>query len=245
MHIYVVSRFTVSDKDIFDHFINYYLNLGVYKFIINFNYKLYEDEIKINNFIIDCINKYKDIIIYSNGPNGMDISEVKNIDQLKLLVLNNTSHDDFVIPADSDEFHEFDLPLNELVIKDIDYIKGSTNERITNDGTIKPIVDNINIFEQFPKINNKLFCHPKISLIRAKYFYMLGVGHHNIDIKYNLHCYNISSKTNHFRWNLQGQERMLNWIKLWESEKYKGWADINKYKKQLEIMETNNLLEYN
>ena len=125
----------------------------------------------------------------------------------------------------------------------IDYILGYTNERITEDGTIKSIVKDINIFDQFPKINNNLFCQPKLALMKAPIFYKTGVGHHGINNNYTCTT-KIKSRTNHFRWTLQGKKRMENWIKLWESGQYKGWMDINKYKKQLEVMEINDLLKY-
>ena len=38
--VYVCARFTHYDTHLFEHFMKYYLNLGVYKFLINFNYKL-------------------------------------------------------------------------------------------------------------------------------------------------------------------------------------------------------------
>jgi hypothetical protein len=49
--VYVCSRFTHYDEFLFEHFMNYYLKMGVYKFLINFNYKLENDKEDFEKFI--------------------------------------------------------------------------------------------------------------------------------------------------------------------------------------------------
>ncbi len=190
--------------------------------MINFNCKLSDDE-TLNNFINKIVLKYGQYIKYNIGPNGIQYVETSNTFMLKKLVEENvSSNDDFIMPADSDEFHKFDTnktqtysTFNDIVNfmneQNVDYITGCTNERIMSDGSVNSVLPNINIFDQFPDINNKLFCMPKISIIRAKYYNCLGVGHHYIDGKlieqHKLKSLG-ASKTNHFKWTLEGKQRM-------------------------------------
>jgi hypothetical protein len=255
MKIYATCRFTPYDDFLVDHFFEYYLSKGVNVFLINFNCKL-SDEKTLNAFIEKTLSEYGQYIKYNVGPNGINVPETSNIDMLKKLVKEHTNVDeDFVLPTDSDEFH--DLTINKLSqetfntfvdianamnTNNIDCISGCTNERITSDGSIQQLIENVNIFEQFPEFNNNLFCMPKISIIRAKYYHCLGVGHHYIDNKL-IQANNIiilnGSRTNHFKWNLQGKQRLENWNKVFNDEKYTGWKDANKYKNMLDVFEKN------
>jgi hypothetical protein len=232
MKIYVCSRFTHYDDYLFEHFINYYLKLGVDKFFINFNYKFENDKTDFYKFIEDIKkSKYYSYIIYNIGPNDEELYETTNIQMLKNLVTENTNIDeDYIIPADSDEFQEFPHTLYDTIKMmkndDLTYLHGSTKERISETGEVILLEKDIDIFQQFPKYNNHLFGHPKISIIKAKYFKYIGVGHHYIDInsiknkddKNELEKNKLLTVTNHFRWNLQGKKRLENWIKLWNSE---------------------------
>ena len=252
MKIIVTVRFTIFDKHFINHFFNYYLNIGVNLFLINFNYKINCTDEELNNLIQYITNIYGTYIKYNIGPNGITSSEEDNINMLKQLVNEYINLDeDFILPTDSDEFHEFiDFNniyaiINYMIDNNIDYIRGYTCERITDDGSIKEIINNINIFDQFPKWNNNLFALPKISLIKAKYYNLLGVGHHyiaeNFIIKYNLKD-KIISKTNHFRWNLHSKIRIENWIIIFNNDLYTGWKDKNKYIQMLSIF-NNSLLD--
>jgi hypothetical protein len=257
MKVYVCARFTHYDFCFIEHFIKYYTELGVYKFLINFNYKMKNDSSDFNTFLNTVKNNYSDNIIYNVGPNYETQNEVSNIDMLKCLVINNTNiEEDFIIPADSDEFHEFPDNLENILtmmnVEKLAYLNGSTKERVSETGDVILLENEKDIFLQFPKYNNNLFCQPKISLIRAKYFKYTGVGHHYINTnsiqnendKISLSKYKyFAGATNHFRWNLQGKERIKTWITIWSDNKYYGWKDIEKYKKILNAFNTN-LLEY-
>jgi hypothetical protein len=240
---------------VFEHFMEYYLNIGVHKFLINFNYKIDNDKYEFEKFLKIVINsKYIDKIIYNIGPNTESLEEGQNINMIKELVLNNVNiNEDFIIPADADEFQEFPDTLENTVNlmnkEELSYLHGCTKERISETGDIIEIKHNINIFEQFPKYNNKLFVQPKIGIIKAKYFKYVGVGHHqinnnnkNIDDQNNLSKNKRITITNHFRWNLQGKLRLEKWYKLMSDENYKGWKDLSKYEKMLDIF-NKNLLE--
>ena len=255
--VYVCSRFTHYDEFLFEHFMNYYLKMGVHKFLINFNYKLENDNEDFEKFVEHVKNsKYIDKIIYNIGPNGYLIGETENINMIKQLVNDNTNLDnDYIIPADSDEFQEFPDSLENTIKlmenENLSYLNGCTKERVSETGEVIMVEKDKDIFLQFPKYNDKLFVHPKIGIIRAKYFRYTGVGHHYINInsaqneedKENLCKNKRLSITNHFKWNLQGKIRLECWYKLWNNENFKGWKDLEKCKKMLSVFNSN-LLNY-
>jgi hypothetical protein len=255
--VYVCSRFTHYDDFLFEHFMNYYLKLGVYKFLINFNYKLENDNEDFKKFVEYVKNsEYIDKIIYNIGPNLENLNETGNIIMIKQLIIDNTNLDkDYIIPADSDEFQEFPDTLENILtlmeIEELSYLNGYTKERVSESGEVKMVEKDKDIFLQFPKYNNKLFSQSKIGIIRAKYFHYTGVGHHYINIESikNLEdkiklCKNKRlSITNHFKWNLQGKNRLQYWYNLWDNKNYKGWKDLEKCKKMLDVFNSN-LLNY-
>ena len=255
--IYVCSRFTHYDDFLFEHFMKYYLNLGVHKFLINFNYKFENDKERFELFLEDIKKSpFSNYIIYNIGPNTENLFETSNIGMLYELVNKHVNlEEDYIIPADSDEFQEFPDVLEKIIQlmknNDYSYLNGCTKERISETGEIIMVEKEKNIFEQFPKFNNSLFVHPKIGIIKAKYFHYLGVGHHHISLnptatdyeKEELKKNKSISITNHFRWNLQGKKRLENWYKMWIDDNYKGWKDIKKCEKMLAVF-NQNLLEY-
>jgi hypothetical protein len=172
---------------------------------------------------------------------------------------NVNIEEDYIIPSDSDEFQEFPDTLENILKimkkEDLYYLDGCTKERVSESGQVIMIEKDKDIFEQFPKFNNKLFCQPKIGLIKAKYFKYMGVGHHGIGYTGSEYLSNEDKKyiftkskrivsTNHFRWNMQGKTRIEKWIILFKDKNYKGWSDIDKYKKMLDVFNSN-LLDYN
>lgn len=243
----VTVRMCPTDISYLCHFFSYYKKLGVSKFLINFNSKLDTEE-KLNEFINFVIGEYQNYnIIYNIGPNGINNPETFNINMLKDLVKMYTTGNDYIIPCDADEFHEYEFSFEDCLkiikMNNYNYIGSCTKERYSSDGIIKNILPDNNIFEQFDKFSFKLNCMPKISLIEQQFFFNLGVGHHNISkdaekIKKS----NIKSYTNHFRWCKEGKLRMECWLKLWKSENYKGWKGIEKYESQLMIFD--DILKY-
>lgn len=255
---FVCCRFTHYDDFLFDHFMNYYLKLGVYKFLINFNYKFENDKEKFESFLEYVKNSpFMEYIIYNIGPNSEFLTaESLNIKMLGKLTYENVNlEEDFIIPADSDEFQEFPDTLDNIIQlmnnEKYSYLHGNTIERVSETGEVIMVEKDIDIFKQFPKFNQKLFVQPKIGIIKAKYFSYVGVGHHSIsmnDISNTIHKEELSKSkritlTNHFKWNLQGKIRLENWHKLWTDENYRGWKDIEKCEKMLGVF-NKNLLEY-
>lgn len=248
----VTTRLCPSDHSYLSHFFGYYAKLGVTKFLINFNSRLDPPNI-LNEFINRVITTYSQYnLIYNIGPNDTVCSEIKNINMLKKLVKENTSDNDYIIPCDADEFHQYEFDLYEcstlMKLYNSDYIRSFTQERYKSDGTIVSITPNVDIFEQFDKYSLKLFNMPKISLIKREHYEVLGVGHHhpnlsNLENNTSLKQSPIHSRTNHFRWCIDGKIRMEKWIEFWESyPNCGGWKGPEKYKLQLLVF--NDILKY-
>lgn len=246
--IVVTCRLFPGDLNYLPHFFKYYFKLGVNMFLINFNSKLHSEK-ELNEFIQHVISNYFEYnLIYNVGPNGGNDSEMRNIEMLKKLVKEHTNENDYIIPCDADEFHQYEFNLEECIklieSNNHDFIKSSTNERYSSDGIIKEIKNDVDIFKQFDAHSHKLFGMPKISLIKQKYYHKLGVGHHYPNLTNSskdsggLNVSFIYSRTNHFRWCLDGKIRMEKWIEFWTTyPKCGGWKGVKKYTEQLKIFD--------
>jgi hypothetical protein len=213
--IYVYVRFFHQDKHYFHHFMKYYLALGVDKICVNVNYRFAEDKDKYEDFLRFVeTSEYIDKLLITTGPNSELIAELKHVKatQESAIALCDQERD-FIIPADSDELHQYPDILPNLVKmmndEKLDYLDGPSIEKVSVDGSCPPIVEGTSLFQQFPRWNHRLFACPKITLIRAKYAHHLGVGHHMLDKKFEL-VKKKCTETHHFRWNLQGKDRVEN-----------------------------------
>jgi len=249
----VTTRISPHDINYLNHFFKYYSDLGVSMFLINFNSKLHPED-ELNNFINHVVTTYdKYNLVYNVGPNGGTHSEIKNINMLKKLVNENTNDNDYILPCDSDEFHEFEFNLEKCVdllnLHKHDFIQSFTHERYSSDGIIREIKNDINIFTQFDAYSFKLYNMPKISLIKQKHYEKLGVGHHYPNLTNSENDFNglnvsfIHSRTNHFRWCIDGKIRMEKWIEFWKMyPNCGGWKGTSKYTEQLKIFD--DILKY-
>ena len=103
------------DGHLINHFFPYYLKLGVHKFFVNFNTKFLEMEDDLQDIINKTLSAFGEHIKYNVGPNGVNTSEVSNIVMLQDLVNEHVNLPcDYVIPADSDEFHDYGMTLSEV-----------------------------------------------------------------------------------------------------------------------------------
>jgi hypothetical protein len=246
---FLSTRLTPSDKYIYKHFFNYYKKeAGIDKFLINFNSKL-DSEKDLHEFVENVLHEFGDSIIYNIGPNGLHYGEPANIDSLKKLVNKYTKDNDLIIPADSDEFHYFPINFAAIDSYDFDYMKGATIERFPSDLSLKTISNISNYKDLFNTFSFNLsrLVAPKISIIKKNpYIDGIGVGHHCIRNEKKYKKYHINSRTNHFRWHLEGQNRMKFWNDLWSKEEYKGWkGSADKYIEAFKNFDTNGKIYVN
>jgi hypothetical protein len=244
----VIFRCCQDDDYLIDHFIDYYKKVGANLFIANFSYRFSEDEENFKEFVDKTTKKYPEII-YNIGPHVLD----DGIGVKRTKELLETKQDiDYVIPADTDEFHEYKennvlLSIDYLEKNLFDVLSGYTLERIPEDGSSsKEILSTQSIFEQFPRHNENLFVMPKISLIKKEYYKFVGCGHHYIDKKlideFGIKI-NDSGKTHHFRWSEEGKVRMEKWVRCYESPDWTGWKDMKRAQDKLDAFNYN-LIDY-
>ena len=243
----VLFRACHEDDYLIDHFISYYKKVGANIFIANFSYRFPEDEENFKDFVNKTTKKYPEII-YNIGPHvlndGVGVNRTK-----ELLEIQNDI--DYVIPADTDEFHDYKennvlLSIDYLEKNSFDVLSGHTLERISEDGSCKEMLATQSIFEQFPRHNKNLFVMPKISLIKKEYYKFVGNGHHYIDKKFidefGIKISN-SGKTHHFRWSEKGKARMETWLRSYKDPAWSGWKNIKQAQDKLDAFNYN-LIDY-
>ena len=244
MKIYLCFKLYQAENYILDHFINYYKKLGIHGMIANFSYFHPKLEEGFDEFVNETTQKYP--MIFSVGPNLISAgSSTKELQRMA-----KESDADYIIPADLDEFHEYPYSLEETIsyMKDneLNYLSGCTVERVSETGECIELTSDRNIFDQFPKDNQKLFCMPKISIMTSECYQLSGCGHHYIEkslIEKNNLKNKYVTKTHHFRWSKQGKKRMENWLEIFNYEFYKGWKNLDQAQKKLDAF-NGNLLEY-
>lgn len=241
MSFYLCVKTYQAEAHLIEHFIDYYQKLGIDGIIAVFSYFSKELEEGFEKFVEAITKKYS--INYINaGYLNSDNSATKI---LKNLAKNSDA--DYIIPADTDEFHEYPFgSLKEtakyMQEKQLSYLSGHTIERISKDGTCIPVVADLNIFDQFPNYNQNLFVMPKISILDKETYLLSGCGHHYIDNKYNRTSEKIT-KTHHFRWSEQNKTITQNWVKIYKDRNFEGWKSVELAEKRLCAFDSN-LAEY-
>jgi hypothetical protein len=271
-NVAVVFTACHDDEQMISHFMDYYQSLGIIYFVCIlsfFSYKAENEEKEIEKFNSFCDQfktKYPFVVV---DQQIIEYSESGRMQTWIKLLEELPSNIDYIIPADSDELHEFTLNSSYvsaqykkpecskvqknladfmLYIKqqDLDYIRGCSMERVPSNGEIIEISSKCNIFEQFSHHNNKLWLQPKISIIKKKHFFLLNLGHHYIDKqkteKYGLKTETLSI-THHFRWSLEGKIRMQKWADRWKNPNWKSWKNVELIEARIKAF-NNNLLTY-
>lgn len=174
------------DLPLIDHFIKYYKNLGVERFLICLH-SLTEDDPNLKSAIS---------ILNEHGIEPADIwigkyRERKKSRRLEGLV-EDLNDDDWILTADADEFQEYPINLIKFIKKcetnNVAAVHGLIVDRIKEDGSIpNELEEGVPILEQFPLECNfqqlKNLSHrkwlPKVTL--HKKWVVLTIGNHCID----------------------------------------------------------------
>ena len=212
--------------------------MGVSKFLVNFNTKFLEHERDLQGVINQTLSSFEEYIFYNVGPHGVNTTEADNIHKLQDLVDEHVNVPcDYVIPADSDEFHDYNMTLTQVTHRletdGKEWVAGTTREHISADGCPKPLVDGVDIFEQFPKVMDE-FSMPKISIVRAFKHREVGVGHHGF-AQDTQNGENFRSITHHFHWTLDAKKRIEAWIALMSIPEYGGYKNVIGEEKELAL----------
>jgi hypothetical protein len=198
--LYVISTLSY-DTSLLPHFFKYYKSLGVTRFIISIH-ELVPGLLKKAQAIakqFDSDVKWipvseRQILTGIEGNNKEEIRE------------KHVTSQDWIIPADLDEFIQFPAPISQLIgemdANGATFIKGDFLDRISEDGRLNPTLPEPSIWEQFPltcKVSQSLikcWSH-KVTLARGDC--MLASGHHNVIFPARPH---ISRRCiiHHFKW---------------------------------------------
>lgn len=258
-----------DDEHMISHFMDYYKKLGIEHFgciVSYYSHGLSKEEETQELQKLDTFYKKFSTTYAFVETEYLPQQTTDSRTSLWCSLLKKMNPDiEFIIPADSDELHEFVpdskyikaqfssstcnsviLNLEEVIQvlqKDnLDYITSCSMERVPRDGTVQPTISDVNIFDQFPCQNNKLFLQPKISLIKKSLVSLLPPGAHQIS-KENIEKFNLKSErlsnTHHFRWSKEGKLRIKKWVERYSSADWKGWKGAEKSLKRLDAFDHN------
>jgi hypothetical protein len=203
-------------SELLPHFLEYYSKIGVTKFNIGIAYNAQQD-----NDLVDKVKSY-----CSNYNCSFIIKKLQkyidNKQEIEFLLKQQDPYlnDDFIIYCDLDEFIEYPAPIVEIIDgmkkQNIWCIKGDFIDRISQDGTLKSVLPNIDIGVQFPigvDLTKKILkgCCQKVILHKG-IVPLSCSGHHNTKFGY-LDKWPIGSQNeysvHHFKWNVNLLKKIL------------------------------------
>lgn len=208
LHTIVYDNPLNRDPKLLPHFLNHYNKIGVTKFVIAVIY--YDDK---QTDIVDYVKTYcqnYDALIFPLKKNIIG-SHKDNIEKF-LKTQYYVKNDEYIIYADIDEFFEYPAPISEIISEmnkqNIWCIASHFNDRISSDGLLIDIANNIDLGEQFPlggtitkNILNTIT--QKVILQRGRVI-LKDAGHHDTKIG-KLDKYPIGNESeyyvHHFKWN--------------------------------------------
>lgn len=213
------------DASLLPHFVAYYRQLGVEKFDIVIH------ELKSG------IRAEVEQLVSVLGP-GIDLHraserqertgvEGSNREDLRRLVARP---EDWVIPADLDEFVQFPLPLPELIdtlkTNGAQFVMGRFSDRLAPGGILAPTKPDTDVWTQYPleaNVTSRLTkgCCTKVILCRGDC--QLAGGHHSVHGP-SRELRDYSGIVHHFKWRAGLKEAMERRIEIYHREKVP-WVD--------------------
>jgi hypothetical protein len=170
------------DCSLLPHFVLYYRGIGVERFIVAINEQvpgIFNEAQKLAHDLGGDIN----IVAASDREKSSGV-EANNKEEIRL---NHCNAEDWVIPADLDEFVQFPCPLIELITEleraNATFIMGDFSDRIAKSGRLEPICEKPSLWKQYPlqcSFSEELvgcWCH-KVALCRGDC--KLASGHHSV-----------------------------------------------------------------
>jgi len=153
--IYLACCFSLDfDLPLLRHFINYYISLGIkpenFLFVLN----VFVDNRNLKKGL-DILSEYnifpKDIWCY-------EYESEEKWQRIHMILNKHVLSEDWVIHPDSDEFFQFPMDLNTLTAamdnQNLNAAQAFLVDRLSSDGKIKNIEDDVDLFSQFPQKAN-------------------------------------------------------------------------------------------
>lgn len=153
--IFLATCFSLDfDLPLLSHFIKHYIDLGVppENFLFVLNVFKNKENLSKGMKILDSFGIFpKDIWCY-------EYESEEKWQRVHMILNKHVTPQDWVIHPDSDEFHEYPTDLRHILnicdSKHINAIQGFLIDRLTEDGKVKEIKKDENIFNQFPSKAN-------------------------------------------------------------------------------------------
>ena len=151
MKVFLTACFSLDfDLPLLRHFINHYIQLGI----------------KPNNFLL-VLNVFKHrenldkglgiLAEYGIFPKDIWCYEYESHEKwqrVHMVLSKHVSENDWIIHPDSDEFFQFPVPLQDMLPamdqQGFNAAQGFLVDRLSEDGKVKDIVDDISLADQFP-----------------------------------------------------------------------------------------------
>jgi hypothetical protein len=243
--LFVISSLSY-DTTLLPHFLRYYRTLGATSFIISVQ-ELIPGILKKAQRLakqFDCDIRW----IPVTSRQALTGIEANNKEEIRA---HYVSPEDWIIPADLDEFIQFPAPLTQLIKElndnDATFIKGDFCDRISSTGRLNKTLPEPSIWDQFPlvcTISSRLlrcWCH-KVVLCRGDC--VLSSGHHNV-ITPARPLLNRRSKIHHFKWRSGILKALRRRVAIYKTANLSSYRESERAVSYLNINKKINLHDFN
>ena len=214
------------DNSLLKHFVKYYTSLGVESFIIAIDERT-PTILSSTKEICATLQAEIKIVPVSERQRKTGVEENNKEEMREKYV----SQDDWIIPADLDEFIQFpaEIPklIDEMIQNQATFINGIFSDRLSHSGILTSTDQTQYIWEQYPleaEVSSKLvkcWC-TKVTLARGDC--VLTSGHHNV-IAPCKPLINRKCKIHHFKWRLGLKEALEKRIDTYKKANVKNGAE--------------------
>jgi hypothetical protein len=224
--IILISSITY-DFSLLQYWVTYYLGLGVDQVILEVpheNRSLYASVQSV------CESRRWPVKLITGAPcmKGDPKRYIEHLESNKEYLRRRfISKDDWVVPADLDEFIEFPRQIKILVqlLEDeqLDFLGGTLVDRIASNGCLPSIDVSKSLWEQFPlecNITGALAKGRRSKVVLCRGSCEIGKGHHRIRNSRGSGSY----KVHHFKWRRGIIETLIARVKLCELSKRYNYA---------------------
>jgi hypothetical protein len=228
-NIYLVCCIGVEfDYDIVSHFIKYYKELGVDKFLLILN-TVDKNSEKLK-YVQNILRKYniKEEMVWIG-----DFRDEIKTHNMAQVVSKNTNLEDWVVTVDVDEFQKYYVDLRKFISycekKNYHCVMGNFVDRLTKNGKIVDINEDTNIWEVFPIETNMNYWNDTIytKVLLSKAYAEVSKGHHFLVCDSSSGKYFPSKlEVHHFKWRGSILDKLrcrIEWYKKYGSDR--GGAD--------------------
>jgi len=210
----------VYEASLLPHFLDHYKHLGVNRFIIGTHPQIHDT---VRNMVANQPVELFPISfrMLSTGVEGNNKDELRQ--EAKF------TRNDWLIPADLDEFNQYVAPPLDLIARaeaeNVSHYRGKFADRLSFDGTLSLDHPLPSIWEQYPleaDISQRLVqgCTDKVTLVRGDQ--SLSAGHHTVE---GVDPAPISCTVHHFKWRAGVLDALQRRINCYQEQGIPWWVE--------------------